>query len=145
MKPERLLPLILVMVGAVVFYLAYQKKTAQIEVPAGFEGNRAVEIFYQQECVTCHTVAFLPNARGLLGPGLDNVGTRSREYDPQGNGEEYLRESILYPSKVVREGFVNGMPSYQGKMSEEDLEILVDWLQSLRVDEKANTMEMKRE
>lgn len=145
MKPERLLPLVLVMVGAVVFYLAYQKKTAQIEVPEGFKGNRAVELFYQHDCVTCHTVSFLPNARGLLGPGLDNVGSRSQEYDPQGKGEEYLRESILYPSKVVREGFVNGMPSYQGKMSEVELEILVTWLQSLRVEEEANTLKKEEE
>ena len=141
MKPERLLPLFLVMVGVVVFYLAYQKKTAQLEIPEGFEGNRAVELFYKHQCATCHTVSFLPNARGLLGPGLDNVGTRSQEYDPQGNGEEYLRESLLYPAKVVREGFVNGMPSYQGKLSEEDLDILVTWLQSLRAEGETDIVE----
>lgn len=132
MKPERLLPLILVIVGAAVFYFGYQKKTAPVTLPEEFAGNEAVGLFYQHQCVTCHWVSSLPDARGKLGPGLDNVGIRAKEYDPEHNGEEYLRESILNPSKVVREGFINAMPSFQGKLNEEELEKLVSWLTTLR-------------
>lgn len=137
MKPERLLPLILVIVGAAVFYSAYSKKTAPVDVPDEFRGNRAVELFYNHQCVTCHWVTELPQARGKLGPGLDNVGDRALEYDPEHNGEEYLRESILEPSKVVRKGFVNGMPSFEGKISDDDLQLLVAWLASKRVAEES--------
>lgn len=132
MKPERLLPLILLIGGAAVFYFAYQKKTEQVAVPPQFQGQPAVMLFYKHQCVTCHTVTSLPNARGTLGPGLDNVGVRSRMYDPDHNGEEYLREAILTPSKVVREGFVNGMPSFEGKMTEQELSTLIGWLQTLK-------------
>lgn len=132
MKPERLFPLTLVIVGAAVFFFLYGKKTQAHPVPEAFLGNRAVELFYQHDCLTCHTVSSLPEARGQLGPGLDEVGIRALEYDPEHNGEEYLRESLLQPSKVVREGFINGMPSFQDKMSPEEIDILVTWLASLR-------------
>jgi mono/diheme cytochrome c family protein len=131
MKPERLLPLILLIAGVAVFYSAYRKKTDLVAMPSEFQGQRPVELFYEHQCVTCHTVTVLPNARGTLGPGLDNVASRSREYDPENNGEEYLRESILQPAKVVREGFVNGMPSFEGKMTEVELDIMVQWLLTL--------------
>jgi hypothetical protein len=91
-----------------------------------------VELFYEHGCVTCHWVSALPDARGKLGPGLDNIGTRAREYDPENSGEEYLRESILQPAKVVREGFLNGMPSFAEDLSPQEVDILVGWLQSLR-------------
>ena len=137
MKPERLLPLILVIVGAAVFYFGYQKKTATVAVPEEFAGNEAVRLFYQHQCVTCHWVTTLPDARGKLGPGLDNVGNRAKEYDPEHNGEEYLRESILNPSKVVREGFINAMPSFQGKLSDDELQQLVSWLLTLQKESEA--------
>lgn len=132
MKPERLLPLILLIAGAAVFYSAYQKKTQTVSLPEEFRGQPAIELFYKHQCVTCHTVSKLPNARGVLGPGLDNVGNRSREYDPEHNGEKYIRESILQPAKVVREGFVNGMPSFEGKMTSNELDTLVQWLLTLK-------------
>jgi mono/diheme cytochrome c family protein len=132
MKPERLLPLILLIAGVAVFYSAYMKKTAQVAVPDQFRGQPAIELFYKHQCVTCHTVSALPSSRGVLGPGLDNIGNRSREYDPEHSGEYYIRESILQPAKVVREGFVNGMPSFEGKMSESELNTLVQWLLTLK-------------
>lgn len=132
MKPERLLPLILLVVGIAFFYFVYRKKTDAVAVPEMFRGNQGIELFYEHQCVTCHTVTSLPEARGLLGPGLDDIGLRSLEYNSQGSGEDYIKESILYPSKVVREGFINGMPSYEGKMTEAELDALVAWLYTLK-------------
>jgi len=127
-KPERLLPFILLMAGAAVLFYVYNKKTTVAAVPASYLGHEAVELFYRHECITCHWVTSLPDARGTLGPGLDDVGNRALEYDPEHNGEEYLRESILTPSKVVRPGFINGMPSFKGKLTDAEVEILVSWL-----------------
>ena len=39
MKPERLLPLILLIAGVAVFYFAYEKKTEQIDMPPEFNGD----------------------------------------------------------------------------------------------------------
>ena len=143
MKPERLLPLILVIAGVAFFFYAYGKKTAAIEVPTEFIGQPAVELFYKHQCVTCHTVSKLPTARGVLGPGLDNIGGRASEYDSQGIGEYYLRESILEPSKVVRPGYVNGMPSFQGKLSDQELDVLVSWLMTLKTEKPPSSGAVK--
>ena len=124
--------MIILIAGAAFFYSAYTKKTTAPEVPTEFQDDRAVNLFYEQGCVTCHWVSALPDARGKLGPGLDNVGDRARTYDPENNGETYLRESILEPAKVVRRGFINGMPSFEGKLTEQELTVLVSWLQSLK-------------
>lgn len=131
MRPERLLPVILVIVGVVAFFSVYQKKTQPIPVPAKLSGQPGVRLFFEHDCVTCHTVSSLPGARGTLGPGLDDIGTRANKLDDAG-GRAYLRESILVPGKVIREGFVNAMPSFQGKMSDQELEQLTDWLLTLK-------------
>ena len=132
MKPERLFPMILVILGAAFFFSAYRTKTESVRVPDELIGNRGPELFYQHQCITCHWVSALPDARGKLGPGLDDIGNRAAKYDAGNNGEDYIRESILNPSKVVRPGFVNGMPSFEGKLSDEDMDALVDWLLELK-------------
>ena len=132
MKPERLLPMILVIAGAAVFFSAYHHKTTLASVPPDLRREPAVVLFYKSGCIECHWVARLPDARGTLGPGLDNVGNRALKYDPEHNGKDYLRDSILYPSKVVREGFINAMPSFKEKLTEHEVDTLVDWLSSLR-------------
>ncbi len=133
MRPERLLPIIVVIVGAAAFFSVYQKKTQPVPIPPELAGQPGPTLFFQHDCVTCHTVSTLPKARGTLGPGLDDVGHRAETLDPEGGGKAYLRQSLLEPGAVVRQGFVNAMPSFAGKMSEQELEQLIDWLSTLRV------------
>ena len=137
MKPERLLPLILVIAGVAAFLSVYHKKTQPIPVPREFANQPGPLLFFQNDCVTCHTVTVLPGARGTLGPGLDDVGHRAEMLDPKEGGKAYLRQSILEPGAVVRKGFVNAMPSFAGKLSEPELEQLVDWLSTLRTEKPA--------
>ena len=132
MRPERLLPIILVIAGVAAFVSVYHKKTKPIQVPPALAGQPGPRLFFEHDCVTCHTVSTLPGARGTLGPGLDDVGNRAQLLDPQDGGKRYLRESIILPGKIVREGFVNAMPSFSEKLSEPELIQLVDWLSTLR-------------
>ena len=131
MRAERLLPVILVIAGVVAFFSVYQKKTQPIPVPPELAGQPGPTLFFQHDCATCHTVSVLPGARGTLGPGLDDIATRAKKMDGA-DGRRYLRESLLEPGKVVREGFVNAMPSFAGKLSEQELEQLMDWLLTLK-------------
>lgn len=135
MKPERLLPALLVIVGAAVFYSVYDGKTSAVPVPSQWSGDRAVTLFFQHDCLKCHTVTRIAEARGTLGPGLDNIGNRAAELDSEGNAKRYIRQSLLEPEKVVRKGFVNAMPSFRDQLSEQDLTILVDWLSELKTEE----------
>lgn len=134
MRPERLLPIILVIAGVAAFLSVYHKKSQPVPLPSGLQGQPGPTLFFKHDCVTCHTVSSLPNARGTLGPGLDDIGNRARMLDPGADGKGYLRESILDPGKVVRDGFVNAMPSFQDKMSNAELDQLVSWLLTLKVE-----------
>lgn len=136
MKPERLLPMIVVIAGVAVLFSAYRSKTHVPDIPMEFREEPAVVLFYKHQCVTCHWISALPDARGKLGPGLDNIGERALRMDPDNGGADYLKESILEPSKVVREGFVNGMPSFKDKLTDEELDQMVDWLASLKEESK---------
>ena len=45
--------------------------------------------------------------------------------------EGYLRDSILLPAKQIVAGYTNNMPSFAGKVSEEQLLELIAYMKSL--------------
>jgi cytochrome c oxidase subunit 2 len=102
-------------------YEAWLAGTSADEPPA-VAGER---LFNHFGCATCH---------GQRGPTLANVYGQRRPL--QGGGsivadEAYLRESILYSTAKIVEGFQPIMPSYRGQMSEEQLMQIVAYIKSL--------------
>jgi cytochrome c oxidase subunit 2 len=73
-------------------------------------------------------------AAGQVAPSLDGV---FGESVPLENGEtviadeDYIRESILSPQEKIVAGYEPIMPSYEGRLSEEELEALVEYVKSL--------------
>ena len=45
--------------------------------------------------------------------------------------EGYIRDSILLPAKQIAAGYTNDMPSFQGRVSEEELLSLVAYVKAL--------------
>ena len=84
------------------------------------------QIFTAAGCAGCHTLA-KANATGTQGPSLDDLAQSAAQVD--GSPEEYVRESILDPDAEVAEGFQAGvMPSYEGRLTDEQLQTLVEYL-----------------
>ena len=79
--------------------------------------------FNQMKCVACHQVN---GTGGILGPDLTSIGAI--------NTQEYLRESILDPNKVVVKGYEkNVMPRFfRNHLSPADLDNLVAFLMTLK-------------
>ena len=78
--------------------------------------------------------AFEPRIREL-GPAL--AGVFGRPVTDPGCGvltadEEYVRESIVNPTAVVAAGFAPVMPSFAGRVTDEQLRSLVAYVKSLR-------------
>ena len=46
--------------------------------------------------------------------------------------ENYLRESMLDPSAKIREGYLDQMNSYQGQLSNEQIDDLIEFIKSLK-------------
>src|ERR1700731_285491 len=87
------------------------------------------KIFAELGCVTCHRSDMQgrgPNLQGLFGKPVKLEDGRTITAD-----ENYIRESILDPGAKVVSGFKPVMPTFQGLVSEEQLNALVAYVKSL--------------
>src|SRR6202158_4733279 len=87
------------------------------------------KIFAELGCVTCHrmdTPGRGPNLQGVFGKPVLLADGRTVTAD-----ENYIRESILDPGAKVVNGFKPVMPTFQGLVSEEQLNALVAYVKSL--------------
>jgi cytochrome c oxidase subunit 2 len=87
------------------------------------------KLFRELGCSGCHlgkSVVRAPPLEGLFGKPV-----------PLNNGEvviadeAYLRDSILFPAKQIAGGYTNDMPSFNQKVSEEQLLELIAYLKSI--------------
>jgi cytochrome c oxidase subunit II len=107
-------------------WVADQKKAAS--QPAG-GGNTDPAALFSSNCASCHT--FQPaNATGTVGPDLDNLAADASKYGSGQSPEDYVKESITDPNKVVVSGFPAGvMPSTFGtSLSAAQIDALVKYL-----------------
>lgn len=84
-------------------------------------------------CVTCHTVAGVPEAVGLLGPDLSHIGTEAATRQPGVSAEDYLAESIRDPESFIAEGVERATPGLMlaaitAGLTDEDVDALVAFL-----------------
>src|SRR6476619_4314522 len=95
----------------------------------GSLADRGQRLFQQLGCSTCHLLD-----RQGVGPVLTGVfGNRVRLHDGRTvlADENYVRESILQPQAKITAGFQTLMPSFQGRINEEELMQLVAYVRSL--------------
>jgi len=86
-------------------------------------------MFEQLGCNTCHrfdTQGRGPNLSGIFGKPVQLEDGRTVVAD-----EDYIRESILNPAAKVVSGFKPIMPTFQGLVTEEQLNSLVAYIKSL--------------
>jgi cytochrome c oxidase subunit 2 len=91
------------------------------------------KIFAELGCVTCHRSDIQgrgPNLHGVFGKPVQLEDGRIVTAD-----ENYVRESILDPGEKVVKGFKPVMPTFQGLVSEEQLNALVAYVKSLNAGE----------
>jgi nitrite reductase (NO-forming) / hydroxylamine reductase len=107
-------------------------------------GGSLAQAFQKGGCAACHVIPGVPNAVGVLGPDLTEIGIsageRVQSADYAGiatTAEEYIRESIESPGAFVSPECPNGpcqdglMPSVAGVFSGEELQKVVEYLASL--------------
>jgi cytochrome c oxidase subunit 2 len=87
------------------------------------------QLFRELGCSGCHegkSVVRAPPLQGLFGKPV-----------PLNDGEvviadeAYLRDSILFPAKQIVGGYTNDMPSFNGKVSEEEVLQLIAYLKDI--------------
>ncbi len=93
------------------------------------------KLFSELGCVTCHrsdTQGRGPNLAGVFGKPVLLEDGRTLTAD-----ENYVRESILEPGAKVVRGFKPVMPTFQGQVSDEQLNALVAYVKSLAAPQSA--------
>jgi len=98
-------------------------ESGEVEEIKGSAKHGASIFFNQMKCVACHSVN---GTGGVLGPDLSDIGAI--------NTQEYLRDSIVDPNKIVVTGFEKDvMPRFYGNhITEEEMENLVAFLTTLK-------------
>jgi cytochrome c oxidase subunit II len=97
--------------------------------PVGSLAESGATLFLQLGCNTCHNLQTQgrgPNLIGVYGSQVQLEDGRTVLAD-----ENYIRESILFPAAKIVSGFKNIMPSWQGQVSEDQLNELVAYVRSL--------------
>lgn len=96
--------------------------------------NEGAKLFQRFRCDSCHK----PDSSGD-GPPLTRI-AGSRVTLTGGTSvtasDQYLRDSILNPSKQIVDGYEAIMPSYQGQISEAEVLQLIAYLESMKATER---------
>jgi mono/diheme cytochrome c family protein len=85
------------------------------------------QIFTAAGCAGCHT--FGPaGSNGTIGPNLDELAAAAGKREPGKSAEEYVREALLKPEAFLAPGFGNAMPSFEGRLTDKQIQTLIDYL-----------------
>lgn len=88
------------------------------------------KLFQSLACANCHHLSGPPgrgpDLRNLYGTTVELTGGGKVKFD-----EDYIRESILYPSAKIVAGFQPIMPTFQGLVTEENVLQLIEYIKSL--------------
>jgi sulfur oxidation c-type cytochrome SoxX len=85
------------------------------------------QIFTAAGCAGCHQ--FKPaGSTGNIGPSLDELASAAGNREPGTSAEEYIRQSLTDPGAFLVEGYSNAMPSFEGRLTDQQIQALVDYL-----------------
>jgi len=97
--------------------------------PSSTLAQSGEKLFRELGCSGCHvnsSIVRAPPLFGLFGKPVPLNGGQIVVAD-----ESYIRDSILLPAKDIAAGYTNDMPSYQGRINEEQLMEVVSYIRSI--------------
>jgi cytochrome c oxidase subunit 2 len=89
------------------------------------------KLFASRSCITCHSLDGSriqgPTFKGLFGRTETIADGSSIKVD-----ENYIRESLLEPTKKVVQGYPAVMPTYKGLLKETDIDALIAYIKTVQ-------------
>ncbi len=95
------------------------------------EQSRGAQLLARHGCLGCHSL----DGSKKAGPTFQGIWGRSVTVNAAGeqrtltSDADYLRRAILEPTADVVQGYPAIMPSYQGKLSEQEVEAILEYLE----------------
>lgn len=96
--------------------------------------ERGQKLFNTQGCAACHAV----DGTRLVGPSLNGkYGVEEQLTDGSTVmvDDNYIRESLESPGAKIVAGFAPQMPPYQGRLKDDEISALIDFIKSLNEEE----------
>ena len=114
-----------------IFLLGCQPRNSKTEFIPGTPEFKGQKLFNDMACNACHSIDGTLNR----GPTFKNhYGKEMLHTDGSVViiDEKYIRESIIFPRKLIAEGFPPIMPSYKPVLSDEDIANLIVYIKTLK-------------
>jgi mono/diheme cytochrome c family protein len=106
--------------------------------PAAGASPEAGRALYQRlGCFGCHSDD--GTTEGRTGPTFKGLYGSTRRFDDGTEttaDEDYVRDSILHPANRIVEGYVEGMPIYEGVLTAQQIESIIAFIRSLSADDQ---------
>jgi mono/diheme cytochrome c family protein len=113
--------------------LTARREPAAAEVKEVASVERGRQVFQKTACAGCHSEG--TRTKGMYGPPFLNLYGAQRQLE-DGTivvaDEKYLRESILNPAAKIVKGYNPEMPSFQGILSDADIDSFILFVKSLK-------------
>lgn len=88
------------------------------------------KVYKAKACVTCHTIdggaSVGPTFKGVFGHEVELLDGTSVTVD-----ENYIRESLLKPQAKIVKGFAPVMPTFQGLLSDREIDGIIAYIKTL--------------
>jgi cytochrome c551/c552 len=85
------------------------------------------QIFTAAGCAGCHE--FAPaGSTGTIGPSLDDLANVAGQRESGKSAQDYVRESLTAPDAFLVQGFGNVMPSFEGRLTDQQINALTEYL-----------------
>jgi len=94
--------------------------------PTASPADQGRKLFEQLGCIACHETGIAPRLDGLFGQSVPLANGQAVVAD-----ENYIRESILDPTAKVVAGYQPIMPSFAGRVDDEQLLQLIAYIKSI--------------
>jgi len=123
------------MVGQIIVMNApdYQRWLAETAQPPMAREGQA--LFRERGCVACHQ----PGGRGPQLAGLPGRFVHLSDGSTLVADDSYIRESIVAPATKIVAGYDPIMPTFQGQLSEQQIQSLIEYIKSLGIEEQERT------
>lgn len=111
-------------------WVAAQKAEAGADPSQMTSIERGAKLFKVNACAGCHSI----DGSKIVGPSLKDVYNRASSWEGGAAGpadDNYLRESIMVPGAKLVAGYPPVMPSFQGKLTDTEVNDLIDYLKSI--------------
>lgn len=98
---------------------------------SGTPAEQGEQLVQLQGCVTCHS----DDGSDMIGPtfkGLWDKEEKLADGTTVTVDENYIRESILDPAAKIVEGYNNVMTPYEGRISDEEITNIIEYLKTLK-------------